>query len=285
MASRDISQILNKPLSCKICKKQVQVSKYRRYRCLADHQYFKRIENNRILADHQYCWNENNDFCRCKTTEELLKSKNMLFNCANFNQGCQEILNEKAMLSHEIKCIYRTVTCPKCEAKVSFHGLCDHLIENDFKNFTDNKLQWALREFDGKLFFVGIKDFSDKTFDHWVYMIGTPDEAKNYRYTMENLGRNPTINFNCSGELFSVNITPWKCFRIKFEILKAQNINNEQNGNYLCNNIHFGYFEETHEESAIEEESETFDEYESFEESESYDEFESSELSENSDNF
>ena len=59
----------------------------------------------------------------CEMTDELWKLKSMKFNCSYEKQGCEEILEEQAMISHEIDGIYRFVTCPCycCGFKVPFY--------------------------------------------------------------------------------------------------------------------------------------------------------------------
>ena len=65
----------------------------------------------------------------CEMTDELWKLKSMKFNCSNEKQGCEEILEEQALISHEIDCIYLFVTCPRycCGFKVPFYELPQHL--------------------------------------------------------------------------------------------------------------------------------------------------------------
>ena len=63
-----------------------------------------------------------------KWLKKLLKLKSMRFKCANQCRGCQEIMVEEAMISHETECISRLINCPRiqCISDVPLIELLDH---------------------------------------------------------------------------------------------------------------------------------------------------------------
>ena len=151
----------------------------------------------------------------CKMTEELLKLKSMRFKCHNQSRGCQETMVEEAMISHETECIYRLIKCPRidCKLKVPFHELLDHMKKNEpakhlYKSYSilngekqkhESKLTLKIEEVGGHLpvyfdvngrSFFSIVRVKEETFYQWIHFLGSPDDAKNYSYTLEYYGNN-----------------------------------------------------------------------------------------------
>ena len=258
MASkRDTSQVLNERLKCKICETGPRAGKSHWYQCYDRHD---------ICQDCLEVAKNKNCSCGkpiskvfCATTEELLKLDLMRFKCINTSRGCKEIFGEKAMISHEEDCIYRLVPCPndRCQVKVPFHELLDHMKEKE-KHFTDSlvneggkfidysSLKGSTRgfsfipekiEFDDRVFFLGGIRFEGKeTLHFWIQLYGSKYEAKNYYYTLEFHGIDPNIKDVYTRQAISVDETSDeimktnKCFGIKFDIFKAQFM--DENCNY-----------------------------------------------------
>ena len=96
-----LKEVLLNRLKCKICGNRARAGKYRWFRCAVklNHQVCqdcKNSEKNLLRIDSSI----SKDYC--EMTDELWKLKSMKFNCSNEKQGCEEILEEQAMISHEI---------------------------------------------------------------------------------------------------------------------------------------------------------------------------------------
>ena len=179
----------------------------------------------------------------------------MRFKCKNDSKGCQEYLGEEAMIFHESECIYRVVECPNldCSAKVQFYKLL--AIMEKKKEFSVAKIgiqqcQLTDQEFltgkfkmipirfemDGKVFF-SIGQVEGETFYHWVYMIGSQFEAKNYSYTLEYFG---TSKSTCTytGQVVPIDepsqsiIKIGNCFGMSCKVFKLQFIDENFRFNY-----------------------------------------------------
>jgi len=187
--------------------------------------------------------------------KKLLTSETMRFKCKNDGKGCQEYLGEEAMIFHESECIYRLVECPNldCSAKVQFHKLLAIMeMKNEFlvakigiqqcqltdQEFLTRKFKMIpIRfEMDGKVFF-SIGQVEGETFYHWVSMIGSQFEAKNYSYTLEYFG---TSKSTCTytGQVVPIDETSQsiiktaKCFGMNYKVFKLQFIDENFRFNY-----------------------------------------------------
>ena len=129
---------------------------------------------------------------------------------------------------HETECIYRLVACPvmhRPKLQIPFNQVVQHMqeskeIEKEVKLAFNETVKTALTgdlldshgnnsfrlwkplkmEIDGKVFFIGAvllkisksqksqKLHLNPLYFHYVYMLGSPTEAKNYSYTFEYLG-------------------------------------------------------------------------------------------------
>ena len=122
---------------------------------------------------------------------------------------------EEAMLSHEKECICRLITCPRidCKLKVPFHELLDHMRNNEpkkhlWKSYSilngekkkhECKIVGKIEDL-GTLFpvyfdvngrsFFSIARVQKDTFYQWIHFFRSPDDAKNYSYTLEYYGNN-----------------------------------------------------------------------------------------------
>ena len=176
----------------------------------------------------------------------------MRFNCFNQIRGCRENSGEEAMIFHEQECIYRLVKCPKidCDLRVPFHKLSQHMKvnrEHVFKQYSilkGNKQMhetletppWldnytcfpVVFEFDGRIFYSLI-EMRNQTFYHWIQFLGSPNEAKNYAYTLEYYA-NDAFQRTCAytdqvipiDETGNSAIESFKCYAISHGMLKAR---------------------------------------------------------------
>ena len=247
-ADKDKSQILNEILKCQKCKTGPRAGQ--------SHEWYmdrfdKEKENCLFLCDG----------CRGKlprfseSLKDLLTSETVRFKCKNDGKGCQEYIGEDVMIFHESECIYRVVECPNldCSAKVQFYKLL--AIMEKKKEFSVAKIgiqqcQLTDQEFltgkfkmipirfemDGKVFF-SIGQVEGETFYHWVYMIGSQFEAKNYSYTLEYFG---TSRSTCTytGQVVPIDesshsiIKIGNCFGMNYKVFKLQFIDENFRFNY-----------------------------------------------------
>jgi len=209
----DMNKVIENELKCHSCGNGPRAGKSRRwYKCPSLHSIC------------EYCKCNTGGLCKCgkvlstthcKMTAELLKLKSMRFKCQNQSRGCQETMVEEAMISHEAECIYRLVKCARidCKLKVPFHQLLDHMRNNEpekhlYKSYSimngekkehETKFTKGFKEFrnffpvyfdvNGGSFF-SIAKVQKETFYQWIHFLGSPEEAKNYSYTLEFYGNN-----------------------------------------------------------------------------------------------
>ena len=242
-----VTEIRN-DLICQICEDPVRPGKREWYRCRKLHQICRE------------CTEETNFLCSCgqlisleycKQTEKLLNVKGLKFKCVNTKNGCQESLAESALEDHETDCIYRNVPCPNaalrpkesCEAKVTFQDVIQHY-ENSHYEMEEadlskiNVMDIFLTDISGqdganepKKFVLNNQTFFmadtliDKVFYYWVYMLGSPNEAKHFSYTLKLFGLNSKITFEgkvaAIDEPFESLHKAGKCFTIPHKTFLA----------------------------------------------------------------
>ena len=256
MASKDTSQILYEQLKCHICESGPKAGKSQWFQCSSQHQ---------ICQD---CKLKEPKKCKCskristepsKVIQEFLKLKTMRFKCKNTSEnGCQEALDEEAMILHETECIYRLVKCPctGCKFKVPlrFHELFQHMEVN--KQFWIHKGLKEIKckiselhldsgkfgttpckiDFDAKTFF-SIFRAKKGVFCHWIHFLGSSIEAKKYAYTLE---YNNDVNECKMGKLtFTGQVVPidetadsiqadHNCLSVTFGFFKSHFINKDR---------------------------------------------------------
>ena len=147
------------------------------------------------------------------TIKQMLKDLPMY--CRHYKNGCRQIFEKDEDLEgHQIGCIFRAVYCPwlKCNVgRIIFKDLADHLNEKHFdfskehaKKFvaTFEKAQRNRHVYDMRFCLeekyywtrkIKIKDRYDfflvgtivnRIMHFWVYIVGSPHEAKNYTCTL-----------------------------------------------------------------------------------------------------
>eukprot|EP00093_Oithona_nana_P004863 04863.XXX_207360_207917_1 [CDS] Oithona nana genome sequencing. len=129
------------------------------------------------------------------------------------------------MIVHQTECVYRLVKCPSvcCEFEVPFHELLEHMEEEKcsvphfFKKGIFGKKEKEFYfisfrtpervEIENKTFFI-IAKVIDGAFYHWIHFVGSPQEAKNFSYTLEYFEKeSDKIAFSQTSEVFSIDKT------------------------------------------------------------------------------
>ena len=77
---------------------------------------------------------------------------------------------------------------------------------------------------------------ADKVVYKWVYILGSPTEAKNFSYTLKLIGRKSELSFKgkvaAIDETYDTLFESGKCFAIPHKALKAQFVDEDNNYQY-----------------------------------------------------
>lgn len=157
---------------------------------------------------------------RSLLAEEVLETIPM--HCSFKQFGCEENLPAEKRSQHESECSYRLVICPcqSCSVKVSLVQLSDHTAkdhkikpgfhsckiqvkETHFGEVTSSSPgEWFWlpheHEFKGRKFYnISMQNYSAGLWYFWVYLAGTQDEAKDYKFSFsfENSDGGEYLNF------------------------------------------------------------------------------------------
>ena len=186
------------------------------------------------------------------------------YNCVNMKNGCKEVLTETALEDHEPECIYRLVPClekqiwktSKCDAKVTFQDVIQHFEEQHKKmkqlhskvkvtgscanelGLSGRNCKWDPMKLDlnNQIFLWNMKTV-DKVVYYWVYILGSPNEAKHFSYTLKLFGPKNTITFEggqvaAIDESFDTLSEAGKCFAIPHKNFVAQVLNEDRKYEY-----------------------------------------------------
>ena len=251
-------------LVCQVCKGHARPGERRWYRCMNLHQICQECK-----AEEEKCLcGQPISLDYCKIIEHLLSVEGLKFNCINTKNGCKEAFVESALGEHESDCIYRLVPCPfdaiaddgsGCGRRVAFqkviqHYEFEHLDESDeeLSHIDLSKIQtWNENELGlsgedsyvdpymvtlNKQTFLFAQKTEDKVVYKWVYILGSPTEAKNFSYTLKLIWRKGEISFKgkvaAIDETFDALFESGKCFAIPHNALKAQFV--DEDNNYEC---------------------------------------------------
>ena len=145
----------------------------------------------------------------CKWTEEFLEKTNGLkvkLSCKNAKNGCEETFDENALDEHESECVFRLVPCMDsrlgCKEKVFFRNVIQHHeekhaplipMENKSKRVA-SKVSNVKIDLNGKHFIL-LCTSNKNSLDHWVYLAGSPEEAKHFSYNLKFFGPNSTNDY------------------------------------------------------------------------------------------
>ena len=250
--SRETVTKIRNDLACQICKDPARPGKKQWYRCLNLHQICQDCKmNSKKCSCGEPISKE-----YCKQTEQLLSVKRLKLNCCNWRNGCQEVVNESALEEHASKCVYRLVPClllalndKRCKAKVTFKDAIQHFLDHE-EGFSlkkaDLKVKNSIRSRDLDKpatpdRFLTIRPFSfslnhqtfllfmkilENTVYIWIYIVGSPEEAKHFAYTLKLFGNEVTHTTEgkvaAIDESFDALFNAGKCFTISHKGFIAQ---------------------------------------------------------------
>jgi len=138
-----------------------------------------------------------------------VKQYSRLVPCSNKKNGCQETfknLKIDVIAKHEEDCRYRLVPCLNngngCKEKVIFDNVIQHFedmharytgvplqhqaslrIVPNKKKMLSHALQNAMIYFDSNAFIIKSRMMNSRRY-FWVYLLGSPNEAKNFSFTL-----------------------------------------------------------------------------------------------------
>ena len=239
--NKTVSKIRN-DLICQICKGHARPGKKHWYRCLRMHQICQDCVSKRCTCGQPISLEY------CKMTEELLNVKGMKFNCVNTKNGCQETHAENAFEDHESECIYRMVPCPCKKHVVTFQNVIQHyedehlvagdtdqemssgnlsekILTNCYLDEGDLCVRLTKFSLNNQTFLLAEQKI-DETRYYWVYMLGSPMEAKHFSYTLKFFGQDSKLSFE--GKVASIDESFWtisaagKYFSIPHKQFSAQ---------------------------------------------------------------
>ena len=244
-------------LACQICEDPAKPGKKRWYRCLNLHQICQDCKMKRKKCS---C-GEPISKKYCKQTEQLLSVKRLKLNCCYWKNGCQEVVDESAMEEHVSKCVYRLVPCltlaqnyGKCDAKVTFKDAMEHFLVHHKLNYlkaelkVKNSRQAQITSFvdhDGHSYrptkfslnhqtFLFFMKISENIVYFWVYIVGSPEEAKHFAYTLKLFGDEVTHTTEgkvaAIDESFDALFNAGKCFTISHKGFIAQILDRTDGG-------------------------------------------------------
>ena len=259
--SKTVTEIRN-DIVCQICGDPARPGIRQWYRCLKLHQICQECkEKNKKCS----CGDSiSTEFC--KQTEKVLGVNGLKFNCVNAKNGCKEAFVENALDEHESECIYRQVPCLfnvlnwnrsfSCKAKVvAFHDLIEHY-EQHFKiklfacdlskvetvNVGKSSLAGANCWLQPCKYTLNNQTFllcektTNKVVYKWVYILGSPIEAKHFCYTLKLIGKETETAFKAKvasiDESFGSLCKAGKCFTIPHEAFMAQFVDEDNKYKY-----------------------------------------------------
>lgn len=168
---------------------------------------------------------------RLRKTRSLVSEKVLpliIGTCQFTNHGCNVKLLNTELDDHELVCLYREIHCVDlvCEEKVSATKLIEHMHKNhaadfDFGDakegliFVNTKSQLAVNEadyenegfwygehliLDGNNFFCETMTEGKGVWYMWVYVLGTPEDCKNYDFTVKIICLDDTEELTYTGQ-------------------------------------------------------------------------------------
>ena len=217
------------------------------YKC-QDVPGFKEEQRNRYICAqnfHQLC-EKCKDLCKCGSVvlkcpspvvHQILKDLPMY--CPHYKRGSREVFAKAENLEeHLMDCVFRPVYCPDlgCKELNSFKDITDHLesthsmdlrthsvklslteVSHAFSLLTNPESsekafdQWLRKfEFNGTIFYLVGKNVNSNMY-FWVYIHGSPYEAKNFKYTLSVEGKKGN-KFTYSDHVKPLDVKPADIF-------------------------------------------------------------------------
>ena len=239
-------------LVCAICEDPLRPGKRQWYRCMKLHQICQdcKAKNEKCSCDQPISLEY------CKQTEMLLSVNDLKleFKCVNTKNGCRETFTESALEDHETKCIHRIVPCVKSgypcdtENEITFQNIIQHYEKEHMDNEKieeqelNTKIELKMDEldlsgvdcyidpimfvFDNQPFLL-TGNTTDDVLYRWVYMLGSPNDARHYAFILKLFGQSTKISFE--GKVSAIDETfetlkneAGRCFAIPHENYIAQ---------------------------------------------------------------
>ena len=245
-------------LVCQMCERP---GKKRWFRCLNLHQICPDCKRK-----EQCCCGQPISTKYDKTYEKTLNALGMKYNCGNTKNGCQEVLTETALEDHEAECIYRLVPCilknalwvsyKKCNGKVTFRDVIQHYEDHEKvtleeweeldlkikhpitwpdlsgRNCYEDPMKITLNN---QTFLLAEKT-EDKLVYIWIYILGSPKDAKHFSFTLNFYGKNAEFSFKgkvaAIDECFDTLSKAGKCFTYPHKSFLDQLLNEENKFEY-----------------------------------------------------
>ena len=256
-SSKALTEFRN-DLVCQICRDHARPGKKQWYRCLDFHPICQDCKGKNVkcscgaLITRKFC----------KMTEKLLSVDGMKYNCVNTKNGCQEVLAETALEGHESECIYRVVVCLRnalistpCTQKLTFREVIQHYEGHEKDELKELNLGENITERCGQLTLSGencyfdpikfslknqtfllLHKLQEKIVYFWVCMLGSPNEAKHFSYTLKLFGPKSTLateqKVAAVDESFHTLSEAGKCFAYPHKMFVAQFLDEEKKYGY-----------------------------------------------------
>ena len=225
-------------LMCIICGIHPGPGRKQWYRCLDHHQTCQDCKD---ISDNKCVCGEPMSSEYCEMTEQLLNIKGLKFKCINTENGCKEIHTEDALGFHESECIYRLVPCltMQCDSKVPFQGIIQHFEDHKKRALKVKELGSRIACLPGPIkfylnnqtFLLARKIENDIRY-FCVYILGSPNEAKHFGYTLKLFGHKTTNTFEgqvaAIDESFDDLSKAGKCFAIPVKTFSSQFVNEDK---------------------------------------------------------
>ena len=277
VATFEESSVLKKvyeKLSCRVCQSKANPTETRWYRCAQLHQICNSCKEARIKSCSCGAKILGNS---CGIIKEILSVKKRS-RCANAHLGCQEFVEFEDTHSKQcdfrlVPCPYQHCGC---HGSIKFKDVLAHHVHHStfvayagmigqmfpmqlivMQNGQGTKhYQLSLQEgvnnlrieylpvkfeFNGRIFLSSGRTARNghDTFYHWIHFLGSPEEAKEYTYTLEYKGKGVTSNF--SGTPIPIDVPlaqilghygQYSCFTIGNCALLSQFVDERRNLEY-----------------------------------------------------
>ena len=244
------SQVFYEQLKCYICESHLNAREDRWYQCQAFHWICHDCKTVKGRCSCGFSFGTN----YCQLIKAALSVDTMRFKCENLSRGCKETSDKEGMIVHQTECIYRLVKCPwiPCKSFNMVHKLNDHM-ENCFdikpiKGFFGRKIEltaefdlfdnmdaWKPRKLEiDQYVFMEVRSAVKEAFCHWIYFVGSPNEARKFDFTIDYSNSNRT--FVRSDYVFSINESSEsissKCFAVRSSHFKENFTDPDNKGKF-----------------------------------------------------
>ena len=147
--------------------------------------------------------------------------ENLPLYCKFLNNGCSEVMLLDEMIEHESECIFRDIKCFRCEKTIMFKDFDEHQVNRicmpmapltqkgaiykrskhqfEFVRFASGGRILAL----DRTFYEAIL-FKNDIWYFWIYLLGTPEEAKHFCYEIR-ITKDPKRKISFNGQVQSVD--------------------------------------------------------------------------------